>query len=141
MSGLTKPSERLRENVEPAVSEYVQNPLSRRQANALAGALNDHLEWTYKYYQQVNPSRLDGATLRSFRTDLLKQHRALQAMSDLADAARHRYLDRAHDPPRVVTLSTAAYYVEAGVLHVQGFNSPFQSEARRAFEFWRGWRD
>ena len=90
MSGLMKPSERLRENVEPAVSEYLQNPLSKRHANLLAGALDDHLEWTYKYYQQVKSSRLDGATLRSFRTDLLKQHRALQAMSDLADAARHR---------------------------------------------------
>jgi hypothetical protein len=72
---------------------------------------------------------------------LLKQHRALQAMSDLADAARHRYLDRAHDPPRVVTLSTAAYYEEAGVLHVQDFNSPFPSEAGQALDFWRSWRD
>jgi hypothetical protein len=44
MSGLTKPSERLRENVEPAVSEYLQNPLSKRHANALAGALDYHLE-------------------------------------------------------------------------------------------------
>jgi hypothetical protein len=62
-------------------------------------------------------------------------------MSDLADNARHRFLDRPHNPPRVVTSSTAAYYEEAGVLHVQGFNSPFPSEAGQAFEFWHNWRD
>jgi hypothetical protein len=141
MSGLTKPSERLREYVEPAFREYLQNPLSQRHANILAGELDNHLEWTYKYHQQVDPSRLNGATLTSFRTELLNQHRALQVISDLADAARHRYLDRAHDPPRVVTLSTAAYYEEAGVLHVKGFDSLFSYEATKAFEFWRNWRD
>jgi hypothetical protein len=141
MSGLTKPSERLREYVEPALGEYLRNPLSERRADILAGALDDHLEWTYRYYQQVNPSRLKGATLTSFRTDLLKKHRALHVMSDLADSGHYRFLDRPHDPPRVVTSSTAAYYEEAGALHVQGFNSRFPSEARQAYEFWRNWRD
>jgi hypothetical protein len=141
MGGLTKPSERLRENVEPAVSEYLQNPLSERHANILAGALDDHLEWTYKYYRQFERSRLNGATLTSFRTDLLNQHRALHVMSDLADNARHGFLDRPHNPPRVARSSTAAYYAEAGVLYVRGFNCPFPSEARQALEFWRSWRD
>ena len=141
MSGLTKPSERLRENVEPAVSEYLQNPLSKRHANALAGALNDHLEWTYKYYQQVDDPRFNGATLRSFRTDLLKQHQSLHVMSDLADAAQHRFLDHSRNPPRVVTSSTAAYYSEGGILHVQGFKSPFRSEAEQAIEYWRNQPD
>jgi hypothetical protein len=127
MSGSTKPSERLRENVEPAVSEYLQNPLSRRHANALAGALNDHLEWTYKYYQQVNPSRLDGATLRSFRTDLLKQHRSLQVMSDLADAAHHRYLDRAHVQGRIWNTTARQIKNEARLHSDQvNLNSPFK---------------
>ena len=141
MSGLTKPSDILREYVEPALSDYLQDPLSKFHANILAGALDAHLEWTYRYYQEVDPSRLNGATLRSFRTELLTQHRALHVMSDLADAADHRFLDRPRDPPRVVTSSTAAYYEQAGVLHVQGFNSPFSSEAGQAFEFWRNWRD
>ena len=119
----------------------MQNPLSERHANILAGALDDHLEWTFKYYEQVNPSRLNGATLKSFRTDLLKQYPALHVMTDLADAARHRYLDRPHDPPRVVSLSTDAYYEKAGVLHIQGFHTPFPSEAEQALEFWRRWPD
>ena len=76
MSGLVKPSERLEQNVEPAHHDYLQNPLSERHANILAGALDDHLEWTFKYYGQVNPLRLNGTTLTSFRTDLLKQHQA-----------------------------------------------------------------
>jgi hypothetical protein len=44
--------------------------------------------------------------LKSYRTDLLTKHQPLRAMSDLADAARHRMLERDHKPPRVVTLST-----------------------------------
>ena len=130
-----------RERVEPALKEYLEVQLSERRANILAEALDAHLEWTYGYYEQIDdPSRLNGAaTLRSFRTDLLKQHRPLRVMSDLADSARHR--DRPRNPPRVVKSSTAAYYVEAGVLHVQGFKSPFKSEATQAVEFWRNWRD
>lgn len=141
MSGLTKPSEILRQKVEPALKEYLEEPLSERRADNVALALNAQLEWTYEYYERTDPSRLDGATLTSFRTDLLTQQRPLQVMSDLADSARHRFLDKPRDPPRVVISSTAAYYVEAGVLHVQGFNSPFASEATQACEFWRNWPD
>ena len=49
-------------------------------------------------------------------------------MSDLADAAQHRELTFER---------TDAYYEKEGVLHVQGFNTPFPSEAREAFEYWR----
>lgn len=141
MHELTKPSEILQQRVEPAFSEYLQNRLSERHANILAEALDGHLEWTYKYLREVDPSRLDGATLTSFRTDLLTQHRPLHVMSDLADAARHRLLDRPHNPPRVVTASTAAYYESAGVLHVHGFNTPFRAAAEQTLEFWRGFSD
>jgi hypothetical protein len=119
----------------------LQNPLSKRHANNFAQVADSHLEWTYKYCQQVDPLRLNGATLKTFRTDLLKEHRALHAMSDLADAAQHRFLDRGRDPPRVVTLSTAAYYEKAGDLHVKGFDTPFSSVAGEALEFWRNWPD
>ena len=141
MSGLTKPSVIFRERVVPAYSEYLKDPLSERRANTLAEALNNTVEWTYLYLNEVDPARLNGATLASFRTGLLTEHRALHVMSDLADAAQHRELTFERKPARVVTLSTDAYYEKQGVLYVQGFNTPFPSEAREAFEFWRGWRD
>jgi hypothetical protein len=141
MSRLTKPSVIFRERVVPAYSEYLKDPLSERRANTLAEALNNTVEWTYLYLNEVDPARLNGATLTSFRTGLLTEHRALHVMSDLADAAQHRELTFERKPARVVTLSTDAYYAKQGVLHVQGFNTPFPSEAREAFEFWRGWRD
>ena len=139
MSRLTKPSVIFRERVVPAYSEYLKDPLSERRANTLAEALNNTVEWTYLYLNEVDPARLNGATLASFRTGLLTEHRALHVMCDLADAAQHRA--SARKPARVVTLSTDAYYEKQGVLHVQGFNTPFPSEAREAFEFWRNWRD
>jgi hypothetical protein len=141
MSRLTKPSVIFRERVVPAYAEYLKDPLSERRANTLAEALNNTVEWTYLYLNEVDPARLNGATLASFRTGLLTEHRALHVMSDLADAAQHRELTFERKPARVVTLSTDAYYEKQGVLHVQGFNIPFPSEAREAFEFWRNWPD
>ena len=125
----------------PAYSDYLKDPLSEMRANNLAEALNTTVEWTYLYLNEVDPSRLNGATLGSFRTDLLTEHRALHVMSDLADAAQHRELTLERKPPRVVTLSTDAYYEKQGVLYVKHFDMPFPSAAGQAFEFWRKWPD
>ena len=46
----------------PAYSEYLKDPLSERCANNLAEALNNTVEWTYLYLDEVDPARLDGAT-------------------------------------------------------------------------------
>jgi len=62
MSRLTKPSVIFRERVVPAYSEYLKDPLSERCANNLAEALNNTVEWTYLYLDEVDPARLDGAT-------------------------------------------------------------------------------
>jgi hypothetical protein len=115
MSRLTKPSVIFRERVVPAYAAYLKDPLSERRANTLAEALNNTVEWTYLYLSEVDPARLNGATLASFRTGLLTEHRALHVMSDLADAAQHRELTFERKPERVVTLSTDAYYEKGGV--------------------------
>jgi len=141
MSRLTKPSVIFRERVVPAYSEYLKDPLSERRANTLAEALNNTIEWTYLYLSEVDPARLNGATLASFRTGLLREHRALRVMRDLADAAQNRELTFERNPPRVVTLSTDAYYEKEGVLYVKHFDTPFPSAAGQAFEFWRKWPD
>jgi len=141
MSRLTKPSVIFRERVVPAYSEYLKDPLSERRANTLAEALNNTIEWTYLYLSDVDLARLNGATLASFRTGLLREHRALRVMRDLADAAQNRELTFERNPPRVVTLSTDAYYEKEGVLYVKHFDTPFPSAAGQAFEFWRKWPD
>ena len=141
MSRLTKPSVIFRERVVPAYSEYLKDPLSERRANTLAEALNNTIEWTYLHLSEVDLARLNGATLASFRTGLLREHRALRVMRDLADAAQNRELTFERNPPRVVTLSTDAYYEKEGVLYVKHFDTPFPSAAGQAFEFWRKWPD
>jgi hypothetical protein len=103
MSRLTKPSVIFRERVVPAYAAYLNNPLSENHANNLAEALNNTVEWTYLYLNEVDPARLNGATLASFRTGLLTEHRALHVMSDLADAAQHRELDWPRKPARRYT--------------------------------------
>ena len=135
------PSEIFRQRVEPAWQDHLKNPRSEYYANNLAEALNNKVEWTYLYLDEEDRERLNGATLASFRTGLLTKHRALNVMSDLADAAQHRELTFERKPPRVVTLSTDAYYEKQGVLFVKHFDTPFPSVARQAFEFWRDWPD
>jgi hypothetical protein len=77
MSRLTKPSVIFRERVVRAYADYLNHPLSEYHANNLAEALNNTVEWTYLYLEEVDRTRLNGATLASFRTDLLTEHRAL----------------------------------------------------------------
>ena len=103
----------------PAYADYLNHPLSEYHANNLAEALNNKVEWTYLYLDEVDRARLNGAALASFRTGLLTEHRALHVMSDLADAAQHRELTFERKPARVVTLSTDAYYEKEGVLFVK----------------------
>ena len=141
MSRLTKPSVIFRERVVPAYATYLNNPLSENHANILAEALNNTVEWTYLYLDEVDPASLNGATLASFRTDLLTDYRALHVMSDLANTDKHRELDWPSKPPRVVTRSTDAYYEKDGVLYVNGFHTPFLTEAGQAVEFWRNVSD
>ena len=62
-------------------------------------------------------------------------------MCDLADAAQHRELTFERKPPRVVTLSTDAYYEKEGVLYVKHFDTPFSFEAEQAMTFWRNLSD
>ena len=125
----------------PAYAAYLNNPLSENHANNLAEALNNTVEWTYLYLNEADPARLNGATLASFRTGLLTEHRALHVMSDLADAAQNRELTFERKPARVVTLSTDAYYEKDGVLYVMGFDVPFSSAAGEAREYWLNFPD
>jgi hypothetical protein len=141
MIELTKPSERLQQDLELAFSDYLQDPCSQRRANIVARAADDHVEWTFKYRERYDPSRLNGRDLKSFRANLISQCPALQMMSDLADAADHRILTREHTPPRVVTVSTAAYYEDAGVLRVHGFDTSFPSAAEQVVKFLRNYRE
>ena len=52
MTGLVKPSERFRQEIEPALADYRAGSLpSERLANNLAKAIDHHLEWTFSYYE------------------------------------------------------------------------------------------
>jgi|SRR6516164_3081181 hypothetical protein len=142
MSGLTKPSELFQQKIEPAFADYARDSLSERRANDLARALDHHADWTFEYYKQIDPSRLEGATdVKKFRRNLISQCPDLAIMNDLSDADHHRFLDRPNDPPRVVAISTAAYSVQAGVLNVAPSQAPFMPAAIKAVEFWRQWQD
>ena len=141
-NGLIKPSERFLGEVEPALSEYIKDPLSERRANILATAVDHHLDWTFEYYRTVDPSRLGGAVnIKSFRQQLFSQCSQLRMMNDLSAAAHHRFLTWTNDPPRTVDISTAAYKVDEGALCVPNFETRFLPAATQAVDFWRVWKD
>lgn len=141
-NGLTKPSERFSQEIEPALSDYIKDPLSQRLANILATAVDHHVDWTYKYYETADPSRLYGAVdEKSFRRQLLPHCPQLQIVNELSAAAHHRFLDRKNDPPRVVDTSTAAYREQTGTLYVCKHETPFLQAATISVDFWRAWKD
>jgi len=126
MSSLTKPSEMFQRDVEPALDDYLKEPLSERRANILAAALDHHLDWTYEYLKAGDQTRLG---LKDFRRSRIAECPDLQMMNDLSDSKHHRVLDRNNDPPRTVKLSTAAYKVENGQLHVPQYGKAFEPSA------------
>jgi hypothetical protein len=142
MSGLTKPSECFRQEIEPALAEYLNEPLSERRAKILASAIDHHLDWTFEYYNRVDPSRLNGVTdVKIFRRSLMSQCPELQMMNDLSDSKHHRFLDRPSKPARVVAESTAAFSVQNGQLYVPKYGKAFPPSATIAADFWREWPD
>jgi hypothetical protein len=145
-NGLTKPSDRFRQEIEPALDDYRRDPLSERLANNLARVIDHHLDWTFEYYQRHDKSRLNGATdPKSFRRQLLQQCPRLATMNDLSDSAHHRFLDRPSDPARVTVTSTLAYAQQPGPggvqLYIRADQTLFSSAAMTAIDFWRNWND
>jgi hypothetical protein len=142
IQGLTTPSERFRQEVEPALADYDRDRLSERLANNLARAIDHHVDWNFQYYKAVGASRLNGAKdTKEFRATLLSQCPELQMMNDLSDAAHHHFLDRPNTPPRVIDVSTAAYVVQDGQLWVREYEKPYWPSATKAADFLRNWKD
>jgi hypothetical protein len=146
MTGLVKPSERFRQEIEPAMADYRAGSLpSERLANNLAKAIDHHLEWTFSYYEKVDPSRLFGAkNVPQFKNEMFKQCPSLQMMWDLSDSARHRFLTRKPPqplPPRIIESSTDAYSVVDGELWVPPYGQKFLPAAIAAVDFWQHWQD
>jgi hypothetical protein len=139
VNGLTLPSARFLSEIQPAWQEYLSDPLVERKANNLARAMDHHLDWTFSYYNQVDRSRLMGATsLDGFREKVFGLCPELQMMRDLSDAAHHRFLTRSS---AVVVTSSAAYSFQNGALLVPDYGRSFGDSARKAVEFWRQWPD
>jgi hypothetical protein len=148
-NGLIKPSERFLGEVEPALDEYLRDPLSERLANNLARAIDHQVDWTFEYYGQHDPSRLGGASnVKTFRLQLIGRCPELRMMNDLSDAAHHRILTRPNSPPRITVTSSSAYSPQPKSgsggsvgLFVPGYATPFLLAAAKAIEFWRIWQD
>ena len=148
-NGLIKPSEQFRREIQPALDDYLRDPHSERLANNLARATDHQVDWTFEYYKQNDPSRLNGASdVKSFRQQLLGQCPELQMMNDLSDASHHRFLTRPNNPTRVVVTSSSAYSPQTTTgpggsagLYVSGYGTSFLAAATNAVKFWRSWQD
>jgi hypothetical protein len=140
-SSLLKPSEVFLQKIKPAFLDYVAHPGDERLANILATAINSHAEWTFRYYEQIDRSRLFGATtLKKFREMIFDMCSELRMMWDLADADKHRFLTRT-GIERFVSLSTASYSVRDSELWVSGYEKGFLPAATAAVKFWEEWPD
>ncbi len=141
MSTLTKPSVRYHEYVQPQCEEFLNDPFARWKADNAAKALNEHLEWTYKYVQQHDPSRLPGdGSITEFREEVFSHCPEARTMWDLADAAKHRFLTR-NAAVRIVRSSSDAYDEEEDGLAVPGYDVNMSNVVRRGMTYWENWED
>jgi len=141
-TNLLSPSARFQSEIQPAMDEYLADPLSERRANNLARAIDHHLDWTFAYYDRGDRSRLMGASnLSDFRQKLFALCPELRMMWDLSDAAHHRFLDRPATPARVVVVSSMAYSTQDSTLFVADYDRPFRDAVPQAVDFWRRWHD
>jgi len=141
--GLKKPSEIFAREMAPAYDDYLHDPANEYRANNLAAAINEHTEWTFKFCnQEGEEARLQGAkNLKEFRLQRFAECPDLQMMWDLADAKKHRLLDRPSDPPRLIKSSSGAYAPEGNDLRVRVYNRLFSEAADNAVRYWRDWKD
>lgn len=139
MPHLTPPSETFKSSILIAYIDVVAEPLSEHYANTACKVLVDQIEWVYQFYEN-DPARLLAAkNLNEFRARIFEKCPDLRVMWDTADAAKHRFLTKPKNPPRLVTSSTAAYSIEEGQLMLAG--RPALERISAAVEFWRAWRD
>lgn len=137
---MLKPSEHLHRDFEPNYQEYLADPTTEWKAKNAAQAANNHLEWTFKYYKQTNPSRLPGNQgLGDFRNDIYHQCPDAGMMRDLAEAAKHRFLARSG---AITTSSTSAHVSSNSDLLVVDYkNRSFTTAINEVFKFWQNWPD
>ena len=141
MKSHLKPSERFASEIKPALHDYATAPNDERLANILASAIDNHTEWSFRYYNEHDPSRLFGTkTPMEFRQKVFNTCPNLRMMWDLNDGCKHRFLTR-QGIPRTVTSSTAAYSIRNNELWVNGYDKPFLPAANTAAEFWEKWPD
>jgi hypothetical protein len=138
---LTKPSEIFCQKVAPAYNDYLGDPTNEFRANNLAAAVNDHANWTYEYDNRQKGAHQPSGNLASFRRRLFEDCPDLRVMWDLADAAKHRFLDKDSNPPRTVRASTAAFVPEGNDLRVVGSEKLFSEIAANAVKYWKDRRD
>lgn len=141
-SGSTKPSDVFTQSVEPAYDAYRASAGDERLAEALAHAISAHLEWTFRYYERADKSRLAGSgTLDVYRKLLCARCPALQMMWDLARTTNHRFLSRNAGPIRKER-DAARNILDGGhELFVSQYHQPFGPNLERAMKFWRNWPD
>jgi hypothetical protein len=141
-NSLTKPSRIFNERIAPAYNEYLSDPKNKRLARILAAALDHHLEWTFQYYKQNDPSRLAGANnLIDFQEATFGKFPTTRMMWDLADADKHILFTMERLVPRLVHTSTNPFSVYKDELWVDPYNKPFLPEVTAAMEYWKNWPD
>ena len=129
------PAEHFQLNVVPNYERYRQNPASELDAMNAVYAIAHLVDWTYWYFAEHDATRLAGCTTDSgFRQHLLSLNRDLRAVSDLADASKHRFLVRSL-ARRIEISSTAAFDPNGFILD----GRDLETVTAGAMAFWLRW--
>ena len=140
--GLLKPSQAFAQKVEPAYAEHLANLVDPRLARIAANAINDHMEWIFRYYEREDRTRLvSSANIGVFRKLLVARCPAFQMMSDLEEGKHHRLISRAAEPVRPIRGLAETASIDGKELFIVGYHQPFTHALTTTVKFWRNWPD
>lgn len=138
----TPPREHFESEVQPPVNQFLSDPTVEWKAKCAAVALTSVIEWTHQYLQ-AQKSIEKNVKVGDFRAQLIRQCDAIQPVMDVADAMRHRFLDRP-SLGRIVTTSTDAWSCDQKSLLLDApgtayHKRPFDEVVREVVKFWDCW--
>ncbi len=136
---LTSPRESFEETVRPAVQDYLSDPHTNWKSKAAASELYNFAEWVFKYFRDECLEITEGdGTLGSFRKAIIAQCPDIQAAKDIADGARHRFLDEKREY-RLGYTSTGLVAPGPDGLKFMPTNENLSAHIQGALTFWEKW--
>jgi hypothetical protein len=138
------PRQQFETMVKPPVEAFLLAPECKWKARCAAHALTDLIEWTYYYmYIRSDDNSTHKKSRKDFRNEIIRECDAVRPVRDVADAARHRFLDRddaiGATATSIFSHSTQGTTVQFNAIKSDYHQRNFSEIVKKVLGFWDDW--